>query len=358
MQQGVDLMCAITNDLLDLEKLRSGKFVMRPTTVGLLEVMESVASAARPACTGNLSVEMDADVPPNLFTDGQRLRQILANGLSNACKHAANVWLIASATPPHERGGGGVSVRVLDDGPGLRGVDVSKLFEDFAAGTDAVGVRGAGVKGSGLGLPICGRFAKLMGGTLTVRDRADGVRGAEFALTLPWSVVQGVPRHGSTVSPDPERADVHVGGGDVGGGGPTERARSSDGARSVADALATGTSEASLRGATRLESPGGGRRPRIVVVDDAPLNRRIAERYVHSLGADCVCLTDGDEVAPAVAAVPCDIILMDIKMARMDGDVACRQLRARGYTGPIVAVRRCASRAALVCRRTHGFDLI
>jgi hypothetical protein len=81
------------------------------------------------------------------------------------------------------------------------------------------------------------------------------------------------------------------------------------------------------------------RRRRIVVVDDAPLNRRIAERYVTSLGHDCVCLADGDEVAGCVASAPADLILMDIRMLRMDGDAACRQLRAGGYLGPIIAVR-------------------
>jgi hypothetical protein len=363
-------MCAITNDLLDLEKLRSGKFVMRPTTVGLLEIMESVSSAARPACTGTLGVSMDSDVPATLFTDGQRLRQILANGLSNACKQAENVMLVVSATPAAPGGGGGsVLLRVLDDGPGLRGVDVSKLFEDFAAGTDVVGVRGEGVKGSGLGLPICGRFAKLMGGTLTVRDRPDGFTGAEFALTLPWgaAALPGVIAAGASAARGasggkgkkkvgkygpsavtPEEASVHVpadpprtpslldaqpqqqrsgspltGGGGGGGGG----------GRAPHLLLLLGAEAA---GAS------GGRRPRIVVVDDAPLNRRIADRYIRSLGCEGVLLTDGDEVAPAIARAPCDLILMDIKMARMDGDVACRQLRAGGYTGPIIAVRACA----------------
>jgi signal transduction histidine kinase len=124
MQEGVDLMCTITNDLLDLEKLRCGKFVVRPTAVDVRVLIESVAAAARPACSGVLSV---------LLADGQRLRQVLTNGLSNACKHAANVTLRVTATPaggaaahPYSPPGGSVELCVLNDGTGLQGVDANR----------------------------------------------------------------------------------------------------------------------------------------------------------------------------------------------------------------------------------------
>ncbi len=246
--------------------------------------------------------------------------QVLANGLSNACKQATNVLLTVTAAPGPD-GGGCVIMRVLDDGPGLRGVNVAKLFEDFAAGTDVVGSRGAGVKGSGLGLPICARLAKLMGGTLTVRDRPDGVAGAEFSLTLPL-----YGSDGAQTSTAPRTAGAAV--------TPLVPSLSGTGL------LETGTSKAATARSVRvLPLLRDGRRPRVVYVDDAALNRRIADRYIRSLGCESVLLTDGDELAECVAAAPCDIILMDIKMARMDGDVACRQIRAGGYTGPIIAVR-------------------
>ena len=70
-------MCAITNDLLDLEKLRCGKFVIRATPVPLRSLVDSVASAARPACKGTFSVFVDPAVPPAIIADGLRLRQVL-----------------------------------------------------------------------------------------------------------------------------------------------------------------------------------------------------------------------------------------------------------------------------------------
>ena len=77
INDGVDLMCTITNDLLDLEKLRCGKFVIRATPVPLRSLVDSVASAARPACKGAFSVFVDPAVPPAIIADGLRLRQVL-----------------------------------------------------------------------------------------------------------------------------------------------------------------------------------------------------------------------------------------------------------------------------------------
>jgi signal transduction histidine kinase len=87
MQEGVDLMCAITNDLLDLEKLRSGKFVVKPTPVPLRALVDNVSDAARPACTGALNVVIDPAVPPTLLVDGLRLRQVRTHMASQPCKN-------------------------------------------------------------------------------------------------------------------------------------------------------------------------------------------------------------------------------------------------------------------------------
>ena len=382
MQAGVDLMVTITSDLLDLEKLRMGKFDVTLKDTLLHELIDDVANGARPACKGTLTATVHPSVPAMLRTDGGRLRQVLANGLSNACKHAANVSLTVTAAAGDGASRGTVTLRILDDGPGLRGVDVNRLFDDFAAAASVVGSRGA-VRGSGLGLPICARLTRLLGGTLVVRDRLDGVHGVEFAVVLPCDVSQletveimsdpdlerdGPRAHshadslppahgGSRVAPELDIADAahqhqlppehprthpdesHC---DARGGAGAEPgvARSTlqlHSARISRDASVTPTHRS------------GSQRRRIVVVDDAPLNRRIAERYVTSLGHSCVSLSDGDEVADSVRSAPADLILMDIRMVRMDGDAACRQLRAGGYTGPILAVS--------VVRRTYAWVL-
>jgi hypothetical protein len=148
-----------------------------------------------------------------------------------------------------------------------------------------------------------------------VRDRTDGVTGVEFAVTLPW------------VTP---------------GGSGHQQLRHADRYAPVLPLAHTAINIGTESEAKVAPEPAAAVRLRIAIVDDAPLNRRIAERYARTLGHDSVLLSDGDEVAAAVAAAPVDVIMMDIRMARMDGDVACRTLRAGGYTGPIIAVRRAA----------------
>jgi hypothetical protein len=76
-----------------------------------------------------------------------------------------SVAAVSRQGSPGRDAAGLITLRVLDDGPGLRGVEVSKLFDDFSAAANAVGSR-TGVKSSGLGLPICGRLVRLMGGCL------------------------------------------------------------------------------------------------------------------------------------------------------------------------------------------------
>jgi two-component system capsular synthesis sensor histidine kinase RcsC len=389
MQSGVDLMVTITSDLLDLEKLRSGRFEVNPAPVPLHALVHDVAAAARPACRGSLTVVINPDVPATLVTDGGRLRQVLANGLSNACKHATTVTLSVTVTPGQAAAaapGSSITLRVLDDGPGLQGVDMDRLFDDFSAAANAVGTRGeGGVRGSGLGLPICARLTTLLGGALTVRDRRDGVRGVEFAVRLPCDAaprleavfvpepLSGPPTAAVAAAPLAEQQQLQQQQqppqqtGSPQAAIPARRARQhtvSDGCASAAAApvalppplmpnLHRAHSASVVPGdepvaPARRDAPITSAAPahprrRIMIVDDAPLNRRIAERYVTSLGHECVCLTDGDEVAPCVlAGAPPrpDLILMDIRMVRMDGDAACRLLRAGGYTGPIIAVSR------------------
>ncbi len=116
------------------------------------------------------------------------MRQIVTNGLKYAppgvwgpvrvvVRRAAAHGTAAAAGPSH------ISIEVLDAGPGLRGQSEEVLFADFASHVPAT--RTGAVGSSGLGLAICNRMARLLGGELHLHDRADGVSGTRFVLTLP-----------------------------------------------------------------------------------------------------------------------------------------------------------------------------
>ncbi len=93
-----------------------------------------------------------------------------------------------------------------------------------------------------------------------------------------------------------------------------------------------------------------------LIVDDSATNRRIAERVVRGLGCTCTVVEDGDQVSDAVARERFDVILMDIRMVRMNGDIACAALRAGGYTGPVIAVTGNATAADEKVYARVGFN--
>ncbi len=94
----------------------------------------------------------------------------------------------------------------------------------------------------------------------------------------------------------------------------------------------------------------------VLVVDDSATNRRIAERMLRGMGCTCSLAEDGDEVVDALGAEAFDVLLLDIRMARMNGDAACKELRAIGYTLPVVAVTGNATRADAEGYSRVGFN--
>jgi CheY-like chemotaxis protein len=164
------------------------------------------------------------------------------------------------------------------------------------------------------------RLAKALGGSLTVTNRGDaGVPGTSptgvcFRLSLPLEL-------------------------------PTPADR---GSRALNDVLVQ-------TAALRTPTPGPALGYHLLVVDDSATNRRIAERMLRSLGCTCTVVEDGDEVPDAVGRERFDVLLLDIRMARVNGDVACASLRADGYTGPIVAVTGNATRSDAEDYRRIGF---
>jgi len=123
-----------------------------------------------------VEVNMDISEPlPAIRCDRLRVRQILLNLVSNACKFTENGSVTIRATQQ----GGDLVIAVTDTGPGIRPEDFSAIFETFRQ--TEIGLRKG--KGTGLGLPIAQRLAEAHGGTLTVESVYG--QGATFTVTLP-----------------------------------------------------------------------------------------------------------------------------------------------------------------------------
>jgi PAS domain S-box-containing protein len=164
----------LVDDLLDISRIEAGKVTLAIEEVALFAlVRDTLASLEPQARAKGLALELRPAEVPRLRTDARRVRQILLNLLSNAVKFT-ECGSVTVAIEPHLPGG--VAVRVDDTGVGIAAEDQDRVFEEFVQ-------VGATRGGTGLGLPISRRLARLLGGDLTLNS-APG-RGSCFTLTLP-----------------------------------------------------------------------------------------------------------------------------------------------------------------------------
>ena len=173
-------MGVLVDELLLLARLDSG----RPLDRAIVDLSALIHDAARdsqaadPRWPIQTAVD-DADGPVRVLGDADRLRQVLANLLSNVRAHTPPG---TSATIRACREGDEVVLEVADEGPGLTERQQRLVFERFYRADSSRG-RGDGTGGSGLGLSIVSSVAQAHGGTATVRSRPGG--GAVFTVRLP-----------------------------------------------------------------------------------------------------------------------------------------------------------------------------
>jgi GAF domain-containing protein len=176
-------LLGLINQVLDLSKIEAGKLELNPQTVQLAPLIKEVIETAGQLAEQNKN-RLVVDAQENLgalTVDPMRLRQILLNLLSNACKFtkAGEVKLAARKV---SNGSSFVEFAVSDTGIGMTPEQQAKLFEEFSQ-ADATTAQRFG--GTGLGLAITRKLARMMGGDVTVRSEPG--KGSVFTVRLPGS---------------------------------------------------------------------------------------------------------------------------------------------------------------------------
>src|SRR3569833_2671570 len=184
----VDLS-ALVDDLLDLAKIEAGKTEVRPIEFNVTNLFSALRGMLRPLLVGE-GVRLVFDEPEQtleLYTDEGKVSQILRNFISNAIKFTERGEVRVSATPAQD--GRSISFAVAATGLGISPAYQESIFEEF---TQIPSPLQSKVKGAGLGLPLCRRLARLLGGEVYVTSEV-GV-GSVFAATLPSHYEEaGVP---------------------------------------------------------------------------------------------------------------------------------------------------------------------
>jgi signal transduction histidine kinase/ActR/RegA family two-component response regulator len=276
----------LSNDILDLSRLQSGKVELRETAFDIREFMGLFAreSQLRVQPGVELDVHVRDDVPQELVGDSVRLRQVLANLVGNAIKFTREGHIVVDvaldASPTH------ISFSVSDTGVGIQEDDLSKIFDSFVQ-IDPSPTKGQ--QGFGLGLAIASNLVRLMSGSLNVTSRVDS--GTCFSFDVP-------------LLPSDR---LHLPG--CGSGSATR------------NTLA--------------------KTPRVLVAEDHQVNRQIIVDALASVNYEISQASNGKEAVDAWRGGGFDLILMDCHMPVMSGFDAIREIRREesdfGGRIPIVA---------------------
>jgi PAS domain S-box-containing protein len=280
-------LAGLISDILDLSKIEAGQLTLEQVDFdlhALLQTMRAAYSDLARAKGLTFRLDVGKGVPQWVNGDPVRLRQILANYMSNALKFTAAGSIEAGVRLLPDRR---LRVEVRDSGPGIEPALQPRLFHPFSQ-ADASTTRRYG--GTGLGLSICRQLAVLMGGGVGVESRPGA--GSVFWADLP--LYEAMPRQ------------------------PVEERRAAAGA---------------LRGA------------RILLVEDNAVNTLVAEATLKQWGAEVVVAENGVEAVTAVAATtagapPFDAVLMDLQMpvlGGIDATIAIRQHHG-AISLPIIAL--------------------
>jgi CheY-like chemotaxis protein len=272
MVASADALNQLLSDLLDFNRLEAGKIEIASEPFDLGEVVgEAAALFAFQARAKGLDFEVRVadDARRLVLGDAARLKQILTNLLSNALKftQSGRVTLTVARGALDDR----CYFEVRDTGVGFEPRDAERLFDRFEQADGSI-TRQFG--GTGLGLAICRQLAGLMGGMISAAGQP-GV-GAVFTLVLPLRTAETAEE-----APPPQRP-------------------------------------AAAPGALR-----------VLVADDNPTNRMVAELILATVGASVATVENGRQAVEATAASPFDVVLMDLQMPEMDGLTAIRAIRAR-----------------------------
>ena len=175
-------LAVLINEILDLSRIEAGRLELHVEEFDVAPMLEEVVTTAEPLAQRNRN-RISIDAPGDLglmCSDATRVRQILLNLLSNACKFTEDGSVTLAAQRETAQGLDWIELTVSDTGIGISEEEIEHLFEEFTQG-DSSSTRRYG--GSGLGLAISRRLCHLLGGDISTRSHPGG--GASFTVALP-----------------------------------------------------------------------------------------------------------------------------------------------------------------------------
>jgi len=280
-------LARLVDDLLDITRIEAGVLALNPQSFLLREALQQLLERWAPVARDRhieLRSDLAADFPARVSGDRGRLMQVLSNLLDNAIKFTERGWvsLTVSLTA-----GGLVGFEVRDSGCGIPERDLAGIFDRFERGASG---RADVVPGAGLGLAICRQLTELMGGSIDVSSVLG--QGTCFTVEVLLEPTGAAPQSPARLLSAPESGD------------------------DFSDLL-------------------------VLLAEDDPASRYVAQHLLESLGCEVVVAEDGRATLERLERGRYDLVLMDCQMPYLDGLEVTRRFRASeppGRRTPIIAL--------------------
>ena len=319
-------LLSLVNDILDLEKLASGKDSLVVTEFQLKDLINSIIESFRNrAEKAGLALQLEVDplLPDIIRTDVKWLTQILNNLLSNAIKYTEKGEVKLTVKPAH----GGLSnvdsltFSIQDTGKGIPAMEIERILLPF----EQIRVNPT-IEGTGLGLAIVHALVQKMKGKLDISSTPG--EGSTFSVTIPHSLKEESNPTAPANGPSPQAGDT----------------ADDDQAAAIHNPK---------------ESP---LLMTVIIADDNELNRFVARKLLERWGFATITAVDGQEALDAWKQHrPC-LVLMDVQMPIMDGIEATRKIReceeehCVAQRSPIIALTADAEKKTMLNIIAAGMD--
>lgn len=311
-------LLSLINDILDLSKVEAGKMNLYLETAEISSIIMYTASTIRPLAAQN-HVDLVIDCPDDIGSmrmDVTKVRQVLFNLLSNACKFTENGTVTLSVSRIKVSGADWIEFKVSDTGIGMNTEQMQRLFEAFSQADDSISKR---YGGTGLGLIICKRFSELMGGEIFAESKPGA--GSTFTLQLPEEPPAPIAVSGLSAQDD-----------------------------------ATGTVPAPKE--VRLDAvPAEGINQRstiskILIIDDDTLVHDMLRRMLMKEGFEVYTSTNGKEGIERAKELKPNAIILDVLMPGMDGWTVLAKIKSDNSISSIPVIM-----LSMVDDRTRGYAM-
>lgn len=346
----------LINNLLDISKIEAGKVTVNYSCFSIRDLVKANIEMIRPISASKglkLSVSIDKRLPQYIFSDQDKISQVLINLLSNAVKFTQKGKISLSAKA--EKNNTIIKIVIRDTGIGISKDEVDKIFQDFQQLNTSAYTK---AKGTGLGLSISKKLIELMDGELSVESQLN--KGTTFSILLPLKAVGQDQINQAHQKVDVKSDKIRLSFAETELGSSAAAIKLKESSRPTVEQVSSAKKKPRLgphkqpariqgsKGKAKLKASARSTsaRKHILLVDDNEDNQYAMSYFLKQKGYKISFASNGREGVEKAIELKPSLILMDIMMPGLNGYQATKILKSRKESAniPIIAMTARAMR--------------